>query len=85
MRTMAEVVKSRVSTEATSWYSRMLAAPLSSAPLLLRCMLFSSPASRLMRVTRSALQHGQVLNSPCPISLYALQNHHTCVHAPCKQ
>ena len=54
--TTAEVVKRRVSTEAISWYRRMLAAPDSRAPLLLRCMLRISPARRLILSTRSALQ-----------------------------
>lgn len=54
---MEDVVNSRVSTEAMSWKRRTEAAPLSSAPRLLRCICFSSPASRLIRITRSALRH----------------------------
>ena len=52
---MEEVVNSRVSTEVMSWNRRELAAPDSRAPLLLRRMACSSPASRLMRITLKAL------------------------------
>ena len=52
---MEEVVNSRVSTDVMSWKRRELAAPDNRAPLLLSLMARSSPASRLMRITRKAL------------------------------
>ena len=52
---MEEVVKRRVRTEVMSWKRRELAAPDSRAPLLLRRMACSSPASKLIRITLNAL------------------------------
>ena len=53
--TMEDVVKSSVSTEATSWNSRTEAAPLRRAPLLLTFICFSSPANKLTLITLRAL------------------------------
>lgn len=63
--TMDDVVNSSVRTEVMSWKRRELAAPDSRAPLLLSLMACSSPASRLMRMTLSALrQHVAVQCEP---------------------
>lgn len=63
--TMDDVVNSSVRTEVMSWKRRELAAPDSRAPLLLSLMACSSPASRLMRMTLSALrQHVAVQPTP---------------------
>ena len=52
--TTAEVVKSRVATDATSWKSRTEAADASSLPEEEACIWPSSPASSATRITRRA-------------------------------
>ena len=66
---MDEVVKSSVSTEAMSWYRRTEAAPLSRAPVLLKFICLSSPASRLIRITLRALHGGPIV---APLTLLAI-------------